>query len=295
LKISVIVPSYNQGLYLDATLRSILDQSYVGTEVIVKDGGSTDNSVEILRSFGNRIRWRSARDRGQTDAINQGLREATGEIVAYLNSDDVYLPDALTTVAAYFTAHPECQILFGDALHLHADGSVMEPYPTQPWDYNRLFETCYICQPAAFWRRSLQARFGYFDETLHYSMDYEFWLRVGAREPLHHLAGWVLAGSRLHGETKTLRHRVPFHREILQVIQQYANRPDQSYGWLKHLASLRARDDGFHPSADPRTHAAHVRQFCRHVLTYAEQYRIAVDEGLLAELDELLSTTSYQP
>ena len=291
MKISIIVPSYNQGRYLEATLNSILDQDFPSIEIIVNDGGSSDNSVEILRSFGDRIRWRSAKDRGQTDAINKGLREATGDIVAYLNSDDVYLPHAIRTAADYFAATPECQILYGDAHHLHADGSYMEEYPTQPWDYQRLFDTCYICQPATFWRREVHKRFGFFDEVLHFSMDYDFWLRTGAHTPLHHLAGKVLAGSRLHNDTKTLRHRVPFHREILRVIQRHANTPSQTYRWLKHLASLQARDDGFPPSADAKQQADHVRAFVRHALIYAEQYRIELSESLLAELEDLLNNT----
>lgn len=291
MKITVVVPSYNQGAYLGATIRSLLDQEYLDLEVLVNDGGSTDNSVEVLRSFGNRIRWRSERDRGQSDAINRGLHEATGEITAYLNSDDVYFPGTLQRVASYFGAHSECGVLYGNASHLHADGSFMEPYPTQPWDYAALFERCYICQPAAFWRRSIHRQLGYFDESLHFSMDYEFWLRVGASQPLHFLDGEPIAGSRLHQDTKTLRQRVPCHEEILCTVKRHATRPSQVYGWLSHLASLRAQHEGSPPSPDPVRHHAHVTAFARHALVYAEQCEIELSDSYLEQIQHLLESS----
>src|SRR5258708_8558868 len=98
----------------------------------------------------------------------------------------------------------------------------MEAYPTCPWDYPALFATCYLCQPAVFWRRRVHDRWGYFDERLHYAMDYEFWLRVGAAANVHYLPGPPLAGSRLHDDTKTLRMRVPPHPQILQAVPQPA-------------------------------------------------------------------------
>ena len=288
MKISIIIPSYNQGRFLDATLASIFKQGIDDIEVIVNDGGSTDNSVEILRSYASRIRWRSASDRGQTDAINRGLREASGDILAYLNSDDVYLPGALAEVLAHFDAHPDCMVLYGSAHHLHEDGTFMEEYPTKPWDYDTLFDTCYICQPAAFWRRSIHSRFGFFDERLHYSMDYEFWLRVGAQTPFHFLDRPALAGSRLHCDTKTLRHRIPCHREILSTIRHHASSASQTYSWLKHLASLQAIEDGVPPSADPIRHRHHVLRFVRNVLTIAEQQHIPLNELILGELEQLM-------
>lgn len=287
MKISIIVPSYNQAAYLDATLRSILDQTVPRVEIIVNDGGSRDGSVDILQRYSDRLTWTSARDHGQTDAINKGLHACTGDIVAYLNSDDVYFPGALATAAAYFTSHPECLILYGTAHHLHADGSFMEAYPTEPWNYERLFETCYLCQPAVFWRRELHAQFGYFDERLHFGMDYEFWLRVGAHVPFHYLPGKPLAGSRLHADTKTLSQRVPAHREILQVVRRYAREPRQTYTWLRHLASLTAQDAGLLPSPNPAQHRLHVQAYVNNARSIAEEARIELDEAILREFASL--------
>ena len=146
MRFSIVVPSYNQGEYLAATLDSILQgQEGVAADVSVHDGGSTDQSVSVLRSYGDRIRWSSAPDFGQTDAINRGLRQADAEVVAYLNSDDVYLPGALAVVARHLSDHPECDLVYGDASHLHPDGSFMEAYPTASWDYDRLFQQCFLC------------------------------------------------------------------------------------------------------------------------------------------------------
>lgn len=286
--VSIIVPSYNQGCYLEATIRSILEQDHRDMEVIVNDGGSTDNSVDILQRYGDRITWKSARDHGQTDAINQGLRVARGEIAAYLNSDDVYLPGAISTVVRHFEKHPESSIIYGRALHLRADGSPLEDYPTEPWNYDRLLQTCYLCQPAVFWRRSLHEEFGYFDERLHYSMDYEYWLRVGARRDFCYLADCApLAGSRLHEDTKTLKLRLPAHREIFQTVRRYARRPQECYGWLQHLASIAAVQRGFPPSPDPKVHARHALEFVRTILVEAEKAQVDVDDPLLTEIENV--------
>jgi glycosyltransferase involved in cell wall biosynthesis len=288
VKFTIVVPSYNQESFLRPTIDSILDQGRPGLEILVNDGGSSDGSLEILCSFGDRIQWSSGRDRGQTDAINKGMLAATGDILAYLNSDDVYLPGALDRVAAYFTAHPSCDLLYGDAWHLHADGSIKEPYPTEPWDYSRLFHHCYLCQPAVFWRRSLMLRHGLFDERLHYAMDYEFWLRIGAKAEVHYLSGHPLAGSRLHVDAKTLKFRLAVHREILQVVRRLARHPGDCYTWLKHLAALEAGERGFAASVIPERHNFHVVAYAAQVLTLAEDHHIPLDHGLFAELTGLI-------
>ncbi len=245
MRISVVVPSYNQAAYLPATLASVAAQDHRDTELLVYDGGSTDGSVEILRraasaTDGHAVHWVSRKDGGQADAINQGLRASSGDVLAYLNSDDVYYPGALSAVAAYFEAHPDCLVLYGRAHHLHADGSVMEEYPTEPWDYDRLLEVCYLCQPAVFWRREVIERFGVFDDTLRYALDYEYWLRIGREIAFDYLDDRFLAGSRLHADTKTLSQRVPVHMELARVVQRYAPRPEPVWRWVKHLAHQRA-------------------------------------------------------
>jgi glycosyltransferase involved in cell wall biosynthesis len=217
--ISVITPSFNQGQFIERTIRSVLDQQYPALEYHVFDGGSTDQTLTILRRYSDKLRWHSEEDRGQADAVNKGLRVASGEIIGWLNSDDIYYPGALATVAARFKADPAVDLVYSAANHIDAADQVIAPYPTEPWDLARFCETCFFCQPAVFFRRSVVERWGYLDDRLHYCMDYEYWLRLalgGARffyEPL------VLAGSRVHPETKTLAHRVRSHAEINDVVR----------------------------------------------------------------------------
>ena len=235
MKVSVVVPSYNQAQFLRATLDSLLIQD-CSLEVLVCDGGSTDETLSILESYKERIRYASGKDDGQADAINQGLQVASGDILAYLNSDDIYYPGCLRRVINYFERRPDCQVLYGDAWHLHEDGSIMERYYTEKWSYPRLMDICYLCQPAVFWRREVMERFGILDASLQYALDYDYWLRLGAQIDFHYLEGAYLAGSRLHGGTKTLKHRVKAHHEILEVVMRH--NPMPPYRWLLNLASV---------------------------------------------------------
>src|SRR5260370_7124598 len=178
MRLSVVIPSYNQAQFLRATLDSVLSQSCPDIEILVLDGGSSDDTVSILESYGEKIEWVSQKDGGEADAINQGLQRATGDILTYLNSDDVYLPDALKTITNHFEAHPECAALYGDAWHLHEDGSIMERYYTEGWSYPRLLDVCYLCQPAVFWRREVMELFGVFNDTLRYPPTSHSFLRL---------------------------------------------------------------------------------------------------------------------
>jgi glycosyltransferase involved in cell wall biosynthesis len=286
MKVSVIVPSYNQGPFLRATLDSLLIQD-VHVEVLVFDGGSTDETLSILESYGNQLRYVSRKDDGQADAINQGLQIASGEILAYLNSDDIYYPGSLRRVVEYFEKHPKCQALYGDAWHLHEDGSIMERYYAEPWSYPRLLEVCYLCQPAVFWRREVMERFGLFDATLQYALDYDYWLRVGAALDFHYLEGVYLAGSRLHEETKTLKHRVKAHHEILEVVMRHGTEPP--YRWLLNLASViveaerRKLNNG---KMDERTRRGLVAQAA---MENADLHRIPLRPDFLNSLEQMLS------
>jgi glycosyltransferase involved in cell wall biosynthesis len=289
MKISIVVPSFNQAAYLRATLESILSQADRDTEVLVFDGGSKDGSVRILREFEDRIFWVSERDHGQSDAINKGLRRAGGDVLAYLNSDDVYLPGALETVRRHFRDHPDSRAAYGRAQHLKASGRFLSDYPTEPWNYERLQETCFICQPACFWRRATMERFGVLDPALQYAMDYEYWLRLGRSFAFDYLdAAPPLAGSRLHDETKTLSARVPVHREILAVVQRHATTSAGVRGWLRHLAYYRAIEQVPNPRTAERRRA-YVTRWSANLLLYAEEFGIPLDETILAELDSALT------
>jgi hypothetical protein len=140
-----------------------------------------------------------------------------GDILAYLNSDDIYLPNALSKAAAYLVMHPEVAAIYGEGYHIKEDGTVIERYPTEPYDRKRLAETCFICQPTVFIRRSILEEIGFLDESLSYSMDYDLWLRIAERYSWSYLPEY-LACTRFYPETKTLGKRVEAHKEIMQVV-----------------------------------------------------------------------------
>lgn len=217
MKFSIVTPSFNQGEFIERTIESVLSQQIPDLEYWIMDGKSSDETLQILNKYRGRVQWISAKDAGQADAVNQGILRATGEIVGWLNSDDVYYPGALHSVLDFFALHPEVQVLYGDADHIDENDQYIGPYPTKEWDYSRLQETCYICQPAVFFRRDFLQTQGLLDTTLNYCMDYEYWLRIGKTIAMHHLPQ-KLAGSRLHPATKTLGDRRKVHEEILDMV-----------------------------------------------------------------------------
>jgi glycosyltransferase involved in cell wall biosynthesis len=287
MRLSVVIPSYNQARFLGATLDSVLSQGCPDIEILVFDGGSGDGTLSILESYDQRIEWVSQKDGGQADAINQGLQRATGDILTYLNSDDVYLPDALKTVTNHFEAHPECAALYGDAWHLREDGSIIERYYTEGWSYPRLLDVCYLCQPAVFWRREVMERFGVFDDTLHYAPDYDYWLRVGREIDFFYLEGAYLAGSRLHPDTITLKHRVPVHHEILQVAMRYSQTPP--YRWLTNLASVIVEAERGQAKNGGLDEPARRGRVVEAVIKNADRYHVPLDSQFLTSLERMLA------
>jgi glycosyltransferase involved in cell wall biosynthesis len=218
--VSIVTPSYNQGRYIEETVQSVLRQDYPNVEYIVVDGGSNDNTMAILKKYEGHLTWISEKDRGQADAINKGFHMAKGEIVAWLNSDDTYLPGAIYHSVRYLEAHPEVGMVYGEGYHIDEDGELIERYYTEPFDYRRLSEVCFICQPTVFLRSEVVKSVGPLDITLHYCLDYEYWMRIAKRFRIGHLNKY-LANTRLHLDTKTLSKRVEVHQETLQVVKRH--------------------------------------------------------------------------
>jgi hypothetical protein len=218
--VSIVTPSYNQGRYIGETIESVLNQDYPNLEYLILDGGSTDNTLTILRRYEGRLMWISERDRGQADAINKGFRMARGEILGWLNSDDTFLPGSIRKVVEYFRTHQDVGMVYGEGYHVDAVGKIIERYNTEPFSFKRLAEICFICQPTVFLRAEVVKDIGPLDIGLRYSLDYDYWMRVAKRFRIGYL-GEYLANSRLHIETKTLSQRVGVQQDILQTVKKH--------------------------------------------------------------------------
>jgi glycosyltransferase involved in cell wall biosynthesis len=219
--ITIITPSFEQARFLRACIDSVLSQDYPNLEYLVMDGGSTDGSIDILKSYGDRIVLSTGPDGGQAAAINSGMRQSRGAILGFLNSDDVLLPGALRAVADAYSSNPDVDVIYGDAELIDESGEVFGTYPTQTFDQATFAADCYICQPAAFWRRETQHEFGLLDESLHSALDYEYWIRIarsGGR--FFHLKS-TLAQARDYPETKTRSDRARAFREIFAISRRH--------------------------------------------------------------------------
>jgi glycosyltransferase involved in cell wall biosynthesis len=221
-RLTIITPSLNQETYLERAIRSVLEQGYPNLEYIVMDGGSTDGSVDVLRRFDSELaHWVSEPDQGQSHAINKGLARATGDVVAYLNSDDYYVPGAFEAVLPLF-ADQNVSWVSGTCRYLFEDGRVETVWrprlPRGPRGSWVRFSWA-VPQPASFWRRGLFDRFGQFREDLHYVLDTEFMLRIALAGCLPSIVDRELAVRWLHGQAKTADWS-QFEREFELVARQ---------------------------------------------------------------------------
>ncbi len=179
-RISITTPSYNQAPYLEETIRSVLLQNYCDLEYFVIDGGSTDGSVDIIRKYESWLTgWISEPDDGQSAAINKGWRRSSGELIAWLNSDDAYEPGALFKIATFAVGNPDVELMYGDCWIVDQEGRPVRMAPADSFDLARLLADDWIIpQQSAFVRRTVYDDLGGVDESLHYVMDWEYWLRI---------------------------------------------------------------------------------------------------------------------
>ena len=203
--VSVVTPSFNQAQFLRQSIESVLAQGYPNLDYLVVDGGSTDGSLEILRSYGDRIRWISEPDAGQADAIAKGFERTEGEILAWINSDDVLLPNALERVVGEFERSATVGLVYGNGLLIDERGESLGLFPwIEPFDLWRLvYLTDYILQPSAFFRRRDYDAVGGLDTSLHFAMDWDLWIRLAGVCDVGFFDGAPLACSRIWEDTKT--------------------------------------------------------------------------------------------
>ncbi len=229
--VSIITPSYNQGAYLEHTIQSVLRQDYPQVEYILVDGGSTDNSLEIIKHYHNQLAWWvSVPDRGQAEAINKGLGAARGEIVAWLNSDDLYLPGAVSQAVQVLQNEPELGLVYGDALTVDANGHPLNRLSFGDWGLSELLRFRIICQPAVFMRRRVLQEAGSLDESYHFMLDHQLWLRMALRAPIRHMASpW--AAARHHPGAKNSAQAAEFSAEIYRLLDWIASEPTLADRW----------------------------------------------------------------
>jgi len=224
--ISIITPSYNQVAYLEYTLQSVLAQNYPHIEYLVIDGGSIDGSLDIIRRYADRLAWWvSEPDAGQADAINKGFSRARGEYIAWLNSDDLYLPGAVMQAVAVLQANPELGMVFGDAFTINGDGMPLNALVFGEWGLPDLMAFRIICQPAVFMRRSILERAGYLDSSYHYMLDHQLWLRLARLAPIRHVSQ-TWAAARHHAAAKNVAHAEAFGEEALHILEWMEVQPD---------------------------------------------------------------------
>lgn len=220
MKLSIITPSYQQGPFIERTIQSVLNQQYPDLEYLIFDGGSTDETVEVLKKYQSSLQWVSEKDNGQAHAVNKGILASTGDIIGWLNSDDVYYPGAFQKVMDFFEEHPEIDIVYGLADHIGLDDKAFEEYPTESWNFERLKDICFICQPSVFFRKKVFQQYGLLREDLNYCMDYEYWLRLGQNGVNFALINEKIAGSRFYQDTKTMGARKKVHYEINDMMKE---------------------------------------------------------------------------
>ena len=218
--ISIVTPSYNSMPYIKDNIESVRMQNYLQVEHIIIDGGSTDGTVEILKSF-PQTDWVSEKDSGQSNALNKGFSKASGAIIGWLNADDTYTPGTFNEVAQYFTDHPETDLVSTDVNVIDKDGKRVGYLKSEEFNITQLFFYNMVKQPTVFMRRRVINQLREVDESLHYVMDYEFWLRVGmANFKFDYLQNKVFANFRFAPGSKSFQSESQFHAEWIQVLEK---------------------------------------------------------------------------
>ena len=225
--ISVVTPTLNAERYIGECLASVSRQGTGSIEHLVVDGGSTDATEHLVRATS--AEWIRCPGQKQTAAINEGIRRASGDIVAWLNADDLYVPGSLAFVSELFVVDGTLDVVYGDCDVIGADGKLLSRYRPGPYDFSRLLRRGNsIGQPAVFLRRRVFDRIGYLDESLEFGMDYDLWLRLRSLRVRY--VDRVLAAFRWHEASKTARNRRANWQELMFIVRRYGG------GWTPHLA-----------------------------------------------------------
>jgi glycosyltransferase involved in cell wall biosynthesis len=285
-RISIITPSYNLAAYLEQTMRSVLGQDHADIEYIVIDGASTDGSVEIIQRYAARLAyWISEKDHGQAEAINKGFARAKGEIVAWINSDDYYLPGAVAAALKAFDENPDAALVYADMLAVNEQGQTINEFRYPQVTLEDLLCFQIIGQPAVFMRRSALEKAGGLDPTFHFLLDHLLWIRIAQQGRLIHV-NQTWAAARYHAEAKNRAKAAEFGREAFRILDAAAQ--DETLAPALTKARRRARAsahrvdaryllDGGQPAA---ALSAWMRALCIHPSTALKRINIFVSAML---------------
>ena len=249
--VSINTPSYNQAKYLEQTILSVLNQDHPRIEYIVMDGASTDGSVDIIKKYAGRLaHWESEKDKGQADAINKGFARATGEIIAWLNSDDYYLPGTIRTVVKVFEENPDVVLVYGNMLAVDENGKTFNTLNYKQLTLEDLLSFQIIGQPAVFMRRSALQKTSGLDLTFHFLLDHLLWIQLVKHGKLLHV-NQTWSAARYHAEAKNVAKAAEFGREAFRILETIAQDKDLAATLLK---------------IDRRAHASAFRVDARYLL-----------------------------
>lgn len=235
--VTIITPSFNQGNFIEMTIKSVKNQDYPEIEHLIMDGGSTDGTLEILKQYSGQynMRWISEPDSGQSDAVNKGFTLANGEIIGWLNSDDIFVfKDAVSTVVHEFLEKPEIQVLYGDCIVIDRNNCIKRVFKAPDWDYSLLLKGfSYIPQPSTFFQKEV-IRSTALNRNLNFAMDIDLWLRLGREYPFHHI-NKIIAGDRFHPDAKRFckENIRQFQQESLEIRKRQGIQIDTAF-WIHH-------------------------------------------------------------
>ncbi len=234
--VSIITPTFNQGDFIEEAILSVKNQEYKNIEHIIVDGASNDNTVDILRRYDGEyaMRWISEPDKGQSDAVNKGISMARGEIIGWLNSDDVYFDTkVISRVVRCFQDRPEVDIVYGDCAYIGKDGTILRIQHLPSYSYNKLLSWCFLEQPAVFFRQHV-LRSNVLNPNMKLAVDYEYWLRVGNTYRFYHISS-VLAADRNHDRRFSVKEKEKLRKIGDDLRRQYANALDKRHSILLYL------------------------------------------------------------
>lgn len=217
--VTIVTPSFNQAPYLEATIRSVLEQDYPNIEYLVIDGGSTDGSADIIERYAGKLGyWESVKDKGQTDAINKGFARAKGDILAWINSDDTYNPKAVGEAVKFLIENPDVALVYADCDFIDETGRVIGRFASAQTDYQKLRRGYVrIPQQTMFFRAEYWKKLGPLDPSFYFAMDYDLWVRIAKHAPLKYLPGKTWANFRIHTSSKTNVNDERGWKEMLRV------------------------------------------------------------------------------